>query len=76
MIRHGSPCTTIGPMVSRPMAQHMPILESSRTQGTQASKTNAASSLTPHKITLIRPAATPPDRQRLPAKTIPEPLYP
>jgi hypothetical protein len=58
------------------MTQRVPIPDLSRAQGTLASKTNAASSLTPHKITLIRPTATPPDRLRLPAKTIQKPLYP
>lgn len=74
MIRHGSLCTTVAPMMSCPMIQRMPISESNRAQGTLASRTNAASSLTPHKITLIGPAATLPDRQRLPARTVLKPF--
>jgi hypothetical protein len=76
MIRHGSPCTTVTPMVSWPMTQRMPIPELCRAQGISANKTDATSNLTPHKITLIGPAAPLPDWQRLPARTIPKPIYP
>ncbi len=76
MIRHGSPCTTVAPMVSWPMTQRMPIPELRRAQATPASKTNATSNLTPHEITFIGPAAAVPDRQRLPARTIPKLIYP
>ncbi len=76
MIRHGSPCMTVTPMVSWPMTQCMPIIELRRAEGTPASKTNAPSNLTPHEITLIGPAAALLDRQRLPASTIPKPFYP
>ena len=76
MIRHGSPCTTVTPTVSWPMTQHMPIPGLRRAQGISANKTNATSNLTPPEITLIGSAEALPDRQRLPARTIPKPLYP
>ena len=76
MIRHGSPCTTVAPMVSWPMTQRMPIPELRRAQGISASKTNATSNLIPLEITVIGPAAALPDRQRLPATTIPKLIYP
>jgi len=76
MIGHGSPCTTVAPMVSWPMTQRMPIPELRRAQGISANKTNATSNLTPHEITFIGPAAALPDRQRLPARTIPKLIYP
>jgi hypothetical protein len=76
MTRHGSQCTTVTPMVSWPMTQRMPIPELRRAQGISANKTNATSNLTPHEITFIGPAAALPDRQRLPAKTIPKLIYP
>lgn len=76
MIRHGSPCTTVGLILFRPMTQRVPIPELNRAQRTLTLKTNAARSLTPHKVTLIRPELTLPDRQSLPARTIPEPIYP
>jgi hypothetical protein len=76
MIRHGSPCTTVTPMVSWPMTPHMPIPELSRAQGTSARKTNVARNLIPHQTTLIGPTAALPDRQRLPARTIPKLYYP
>ncbi|WP_140419343.1 hypothetical protein [Sphingobium sp. Z007] len=64
------------PMVFWPMTLHMPIPELSWALGTPASKTDAARCLTPHEITLIGPGAALPDRQRLPARTIPKPFYP
>ena len=76
MIRHGSPCTAVAPMVSWPMTQRMPIPELRRAQGISASKTNATSNLIPHEITFIGLAAALPDRQRLPARTIPKLIYP
>ena len=76
MIRHGSSCTAVLPMADWPMVQRMPIPESSRAQGISANKTNAASNLAPPEITLIGSAEVMPDRQRLPARTIPKPLYP
>jgi len=76
MTRHGPSCMTVTPMVSWPVARHMPISELRPAQGTPGSKTNATGNLTPHEITSIGPAATPLDRQRLPARTIPKPIYP
>ena len=76
MIRHGSACTTVAPIVSWPTTQHMPIPEASRAQGSPTSKTTTVRTLTPHKVTLIGPGPTLPDRHRLPARTIPKPLYP
>ncbi|WP_278374427.1 hypothetical protein, partial [Sphingobium xenophagum] len=55
MIRHGSGCTTVTPMASWPMTQCMPIPEASPAQGTPTSKTTTVRTLTPHKVTLIRP---------------------
>jgi hypothetical protein len=63
-------------MASWPITPCMPIPELNRAQGTLASKTNAARGLTQYKVALIRPEPAHPDRQRLPAKTIPKPLYP
>jgi len=76
MTRHGSSCMTVTPMVSWPVARHMPIPELRRTHGTPGSKTNATSNLTPHEITSIGTAAALLDRQRLPARTIPKLIYP
>lgn len=76
MIRHGSLCTTVTPMVSWPMTQHMPIPEWRRAQGTPARKTNATSNLPLYELTLIRPATLLPDQQPLSARTIPKPIYP
>jgi hypothetical protein len=76
MIRHGSPYMTVAPMAHWPMTRRMPISEMNRAQGTLARKTNAARSQAPHKITLIRPVAALPDRQRFPARTIPKLFYP
>jgi len=76
MIRHGSGCTTVTPMASWPMTQCMPIPEASPAQGTPTSKTTTVRTLTPHKVTLIRPEPTLPDQHRLPVRTTPKPLYP
>lgn len=76
MIRHGSAYTTVAPMAFWPTTPCMPIPELSRAQGTPVGKTTTVRTLTLHKITLIRPEPTLPDRQRLPARTIPKPLYP
>lgn len=76
MIRHGSPCTTVTPMVSWPTMQRMPIPELSQVQGTPASKTDLACNLIPHQITSIGPTGALPDRQRSPARTIPKLIYP
>jgi hypothetical protein len=76
MIQLGSACTTVEPVVSWPMTLRMPIPELSRAQGTPAGKTDVARSLTPHEITFIGPAAVLPDRQRLPARSIPKHFYP
>jgi hypothetical protein len=76
MIRHGSACTTVAPMAHWPTTQCMPIPELNRPQRILARKANAARGLTPHEATLIRPIIALPARQRLPAKTIPKPLYP
>jgi len=76
MIRDGSSCITVTPMASWPMAQRMPVPELRRAQGTPDCKSNAIGNLTPHEITSIGPAAALPDRQRLPARTIPKPIYP
>ena len=76
MIRLGSPFTTVAPMVFWPMTQCTPITKLRLAQGTPASKTNATPNLTPLEITSIGPAAASPDRQRLPARTIPKLIYP
>ena len=76
MIRHGSDCTTVTPMAVWPMTQCMPIPESSPAQGAPTGKTAAVGTLTPHKVTLIQPEPTLPDRDRLPVRTTPKPLYP
>jgi len=76
MIRHGSSYMTVTPMVSWPMTQHMPFPKLRQAQGIPATKTNAASNFTPYEIALIGPAAALLDRQRLPAGTIPKPIYP
>ena len=76
MIGHGSPFTTVTPMVFWPMTQRMPIPGLCRAQGTPASKTNLARNLIPHQIRLIGPTGALPDRQRLPARTIPKLIYP
>ncbi len=76
MIRLGSPFTTVTPMVFWLMTQRMPITELRLAQGTPARKTNAIRNLTPLEITSIGPAAALPDRQRLPARTIPKLIYP
>ena len=76
MIRHGSPVTSVTLMVFWPITQRVPIPELSRAQGTPTSKTTTVHTLTPHKVTLIRPEPTLPDRHRLPVQTTPKPLYP
>jgi hypothetical protein len=76
MIRLGSSCTTVTPMVFWLMTQRKPITELRMTQGAPASKTNATRNLTPLEITSVGPAAALPDRQRLPAKNIPKLIYP
>ena len=76
MIRLGSPCTTVTPMVFWLMTQRMPITELRAARGAPARKTNVARNPTPLEITSIGPAAALPDRQRLPARTIPKPIYP
>ena len=76
MIRLGSPCTTVTPMVFWLMTQRMPITELRAAQGAPARKTNATRNLTPLEINSIGPAAASPDRQRLPARTIPKLIYP
>ena len=76
MIRHGSPCTTVTPMVSWPTTQRLPLPKLRRAQATPARKTNAPSNLTPYEIQLIGPAAALLNRQRLPTRTIPKPIYP
>lgn len=76
MIRHGSGCTTVTPMASWPMTQCMPIPEASPAHGALTSKTTTVRTLTPHKVTLIRPEPTLPDPPRLPVRTTPKPLYP
>ena len=76
MIRHSPSCMTVTHMASWPTTQRMPISEINREQCTMARKTNAARSPTLHKITLIRPVDALPDRQSLPARTIPKPFYP
>ena len=76
MIRLGSPCTTATPMAFWLMAQRMPITELRAKQGTPATKTNAMRSLTPLEVTSFGAAAERPDRQRLPARTIPKLIYP
>ena len=76
MIRHGLPCMMVTPMAFWPMTHRMPITELRMTQGAQANKTNVTSNLTPNEITLIGPAVALPDRQRLPDRPIPQPIYP
>ncbi len=76
MIRHGSACTTVAPMASWPTTQCMPIRGLSRAQGAPASKSTTVRTLMPHKLTSIRPAQTLPERQHLPARATPKPLYP
>ncbi len=76
MIRHGSGCTTVAPMASWPTTQCMPIPGSSPARGTPTSKTTTVRTLTPHEITLIRPEPAPQAQQRVPARTIPKPIYP
>ena len=73
MIRHSPSCMTVTHMASWPTTQRMLIPELKQAQGTQATKAKAATSLTPHQITLITPAATPLDQQRLSVKTTPKP---
>ena len=76
MIRHGSPYMTAAPMAHWPMPRRMPIPELKRAQDTLIRKTTAASGLTPPEITPFRPIVALPARQRLPARTIPKPIYP
>ena len=76
MIRHGSACMTVTLMASWPTTQRMPISELNRAQGTLIRKTIVARCLTPHETTLIRPIVALPARQRVPARTIPELIYP
>ena len=76
MIRHGQPCMTVTLMATWPTTQRIPIPEVSRAQHTLTRKTTAARGLLPHEITLIRPIVALPARQRLPARTIPKPIYP
>lgn len=52
------------------------VPELKRTQCTMTRKTRGARGMTPHKVTLIRPEPTLPGRQRLPARTIPNKIYP
>ena len=70
MIRHGSPVTTVTPMVFWLMTQRAPIPELSQAQSTPTSETNVARNLIPHQTTLIRPTEASPDRQRLSDRTI------
>ncbi|MBB3359870.1 hypothetical protein FHT60_003713 [Novosphingobium sp. BK486] len=72
MIGHGSPFTTVTVMVFWLMTRRIPIPELFRAQGTLASKTNVARNLIPHQIKLIGPTGALPDRQCLPARTIPK----
>lgn len=76
MIQRGSPYITVAPMAHWPMTRRMPVSGMNQAQVTLARKTNAARSPTPPKITLIRPVAALPDRQRFPARTIPRLFYP
>ena len=76
MIRHGSACAAVTPLASWPMAQRMPFPELSPAQGAPPSKTINVFTLTPRKLTSIRPEPTLPDRQRVPARTIPQLIYP
>jgi hypothetical protein len=76
MIWHGPTCMTVTLMAHWPMIQRVPIPELRRAQGTANFITAAARGLTLHEITLIRPAAAIPQRQRLPSRTITKPLYP
>jgi len=76
MIRHGSPYMTVAFTAHWPMTKHVPFPELCQAQGIPATKTNAASNLTPYEIALIGTAAALLDRQRLPAETIPKPKYP
>ena len=76
MTRHGSPYMTVAFMAHWPMTKHVPILELNRPQHALAPNSNATHGLTPHEITLIRPATALPQRRRLPSGIIPKPLYP
>ena len=76
MIRHGSPCKTVGSMGSRPTPRRMPSPETTRAQGVPASKSSVVRNPAPHEIALIRPVAAQPEQQRLPEINIPKPLYP
>jgi hypothetical protein len=58
------------------MTKRVPIPELSPAQDAPASETVTVRTLTPRKVTLIRLKPTLPNRQRLPAKDIPNPLYP
>ncbi len=76
MIRHGPPCMTVTLMAFWPTTERIPSPELKRAQDTLIRKTTAASGLTPPEITLFRPIVALPARQRLPARTIPKPIYP
>lgn len=72
MIRHGSPCTTVSPMVFWLMTQRMLITELRLAQGAPAATRNLPS----FEITSSGPATALPDRLRLPARTIQKLIYP
>jgi hypothetical protein len=76
MIRHGPPCATVTHIAFWPTTQRMPISELKRAQGTLIRKTTSVRGLTPHEITLIRPLVALQARQRVPARSIPKPIYP
>jgi len=76
MNQHGSACMTVAPKTHWPMTQRVPIPEFNGPQRILARKANAARRLKPHEITLIRPIIPLRERQRLPARTIPKPIYP
>ncbi|WP_222426867.1 hypothetical protein, partial [Sphingobium sp. AEW010] len=76
MIRHGSLYMMVTLIASWPTTGRMPISELERAQDTLIRKTTAASGLTRPEIMPFRPIVALPARQRLPARTIPKPIYP
>lgn len=59
-----------------PTTQRVPIPELKRVACTATFITDADRGLTLHDITLITPEGALPQREHIPARTIPQPLYP
>ena len=76
MIRHGPSCMTGTLIAHWPTTQRVPIPELKRVACTATFITDADRGLTLHDITLITPEGALSQREHIPARTIPQPLYP